>query len=230
MTKIFMTMAAVSALAVAAPAAAQYSTQGNVNANANVNAGGARGLQNRIARLEARIQAGVSAGTIDRTEARTLRQQLRDITRLERQYSRNGLTQQERSDLQQRVRSFRDQLALADGRGNGRNGYGDETYGQGGPYEEVQCDTRSSTSGSGSLGGLGGIFDSVFGGGSSSTDVDCQGLRVGERVSGNLSTLPSQYRSQFRDGNGIYYRTDGQQIYQVDARTSTVLRVYSMNR
>ena len=229
MTKIFMTMAAVSALAVAAPAAAQYSTQGNVNANANVNAGGAMGIQNRIARLEARIQAGVSAGTIDRTEARTLRQQLRTITRLERQYSRNGLTQQERSDLQQRVRSFRDQLAMADGRGGGRNGYGDETYGQGGPYEEVQCDTRSTTSSGGSLGGLGGIFDSVFGGGNN-TDVDCQGLRVGQRVSGNLSTLPSQYRSQFRDGNGIVYRTDGQQIYQVDARTSTVLRVYSMTR
>ena len=223
MNKLLTAMAAVSALAIAAPGAAQYSNQAGVNANVNANARGAVGISNRIARLEARIQAGVSAGTIDRTEARTLRQQLRNITRLERQYSRNGLTQQERADLQMRVRSFRDQLAMADGRGSGQYGQaGDPYYPQGGPYEEVQCDSGSSG------GGLGGILDSVFGGGGGNDD--CDGLRVGQRVSGNLSSLPSQYRNQFRDGNGIVYRTDGRQIYQVDSRTNTVLRVYAMTR
>ena len=217
MKKLLTAMAAVSAMAVVAPASAQYTNQNNVN----VNAGGSVGVANRIARLEARIQSGVQAGTIDRTEARTLRQQLRDIRQLERQYSRNGLSQQERTDLQQRVRTFRDQLALADGRRGNQYGYGDDAHGQGGPYEEVQCDT-------GGRGGLGGIFDSVFGGGGS--DGDCDGLRVGARASGNLSTLPTSYRNQFRDGNGIVYRTDGQQIYQIDSRTSTVLRVYGMNR
>jgi nuclear transport factor 2 (NTF2) superfamily protein len=42
--------------------------------------------------------------------------------------------------------------------------------------------------------------------------------------------VPSQYRYQYRDGNGVYYRSDGRAIYQIDARTDTVLRVYSMDR
>ena len=223
MNRFLTAMAAVSTLAIAAPVAAQTSP------GANVNAGGQMGIGNRIARLETRIQAGVNSGAIDRTEARALRQQLRDITRMERQYSRGGYSQQERSDLQQRLRGFRDQLAQADGRG-GQYGYGngypngnanDDYYGQGGPYEEVACETRSS-------GGIGGIFDNIFGRGGN--DDECSGLRVGERASGNLSALPSEYRRQFRDGNGIAYRTDGNQIYQVDTRNNTVLRVYGMNR
>ncbi|TFI59494.1 hypothetical protein E2493_04705 [Sphingomonas parva] len=216
MNKLLATLGAMSALAIAAPAATQVSSNANVNANAY----GAASFANRIARLDARLQSGISAGTVSSAEARTLRQQLRALSRLERQYSRNGLTQAERQDLQQRIRTFRQDLALADGRGN-RYGSNDDLYdddytGQGGPYEEVQCERQ---------GGIGGLIGSVFGG-----NDDCDGLQVGERVSGNLGTLPSSYRSQFRDGNGIVYRTDGRQIYQIDTRTNTVLRVYAMTR
>ena len=217
MNKLLAALTAASTLALAAPAAAQYDYQ------TNANAGGAVGIHNRIARLEARIDAGVRDGTIDRYEARSLRQQLRSITRLERQYSRNGLNQQERADLQQRVRSFRDQLRLADGRtGDGRYAnndvYDDGYYGQGGPYEEVDCDNN---------GGLGGILDSIFGGG----DKDCRAtLRVGQRAHANLGSVPYEYRNQYRDGNGVYYRSDGRAIYQIDARTHTVIRIYGMNR
>ena len=224
MNKLLTALAAVSAVAIAAPAAAQYSSQTNTNANAY----GAGNFASRIARLDARLQSGIESGEISSTEARTLRQKLRMLSRLEQRYSRNGLTQYERQDLQQRLRTFRQDLAMADGRGNGRYGsddryganddvYDDQYSGQGGPYEEAQCDRGS--------GGLGGLIGSVLG-----RDDDCDGLRVGERVSGNLSALPSYYRSQFRDGNGIVYRTDGQQIYQIDTRTNTVLRVYAMNR
>jgi hypothetical protein len=90
------------------------------------------------------------------------------------------------------------------------NGY----YGQGGPYEDVDvCERR---------GGIGGLIESVFGGGS------C--LRVGDRASGNLYGVPYEYQNQFRDGNGYYFRSDGRAIYQIDARTNTVVRVYGMNR
>ena len=68
---------------------------------------------------------------------------------------------------------------------------------------------------------MGGIIDSIFGGG---------GLRVGQRASGNLYGVPYQYQDQFRDGNGYYFRSDGQRIYQIDARSNTVVRAYSMNR
>jgi hypothetical protein len=68
---------------------------------------------------------------------------------------------------------------------------------------------------------LGGIIDSVLGRGS---------LAVGQRASGNLSALPYEYRNQYRDSNNVYFRTDGRQIYQIDARTQTVVRVHAMNR
>jgi len=210
MNKLLTALAAVSALAIAAPAASQYSTQGN--------AYGTAGFSSRIARLDARIQAGIQAGSIDRQEARTLRQQLRGISRLERQYSRNGLSQPERQELQSRLRDFRQDLAFAEDRSDRYGGYDEDDpyYGQGGPYEEIECERR---------GGLGGIIGSVLGG-----NDDCEGLRVGDRASGNLGALPYEYRNRFRDGNGIVYRTDGQQIYQIDTRTNTVLRIYGMTR
>jgi hypothetical protein len=275
--RLFLTcMTAACALGVATPAAAQY---------VNANAGGAVGVENRLAQLESRIQAGVQAGSIDRTEAWRLRQEHRQLTRLYRQYSRNGLTVQERTDLQARFRDLRQDIRLADGGRTWRDGdryganvyqgtrydsrgrvdpngmydrsgrripdnvlygnnvyqgqrydrdgdpdedgmydrYGnrlpDNVYGQGGPYEEV-CDRNDR-------GGLGGLIDDLFGG-----DDDCRGvgLRVGQRVTGSLGAVPYEYRSQYRDGNGYYFRSDGRQIYQIDARTQTVVRIYSMNR
>ena len=60
---------------------------------------------------------------------------------------------------------------------------------------------------------------------------NCTGIQVGQRVSGSgLYSLPYEYRNQYRDTNNVYYRTDGRQIYQIDARTGTVARIYGMNR
>ncbi|MFL6845600.1 MAG: hypothetical protein ACJ8ER_12050 [Allosphingosinicella sp.] len=246
MKKILLTMTAVGALAIAAPAAAQYS---------NVNAGGTVGFSNRIAQLDARLQAGIRSGDVDRTEARNLRMELRELSRLDRQYSYNGYTQTERMDLQNRIRDLRQELRTADngrydrdnrygswnddvyntntarydryGNRDDRNGQYDRNgnpigatngyYGQGGPYEPVDtyCENR---------GGIGGVLDNVLG------RDNCTGYRVGSRVSGNLGSVPSQYRYQYRDGNGVYYRSDGRNIYQIDARTDTVIRIYSMDR
>jgi hypothetical protein len=255
MKKLLLTMTALSACAIAAPAAAQssgyqypnsgyqnngyqngyqnngyqngYQNNGYYNQNAN----GGVGMENRLARIDGRIQAGIQNGSIDQREARTLRRQLNDIRRLDQQYGRDGYSQQERADMQQRLRAFRDQLNYADGGrgGNGQygsnNGYNNGGYnGQGGPYEEV-CDTQTS-SGSGVLGG---IFDSIFGGGASTSGyANCAGLRVGQRVSGNLGAVPYQYRNQYRDSGNTYYRSDGRQIYQVDSRTNTVVRIFGM--
>ncbi|HEU0134675.1 MAG TPA: hypothetical protein VFR28_07615 [Allosphingosinicella sp.] len=224
MNKILLSVAAMGAIAVAAPAAAQTGYGYN-----NANAGGTVGMSNRIAQLEARLQAGVQAGVIDRAEARDLRMDLRELRRLERQYSYNGLTQSERQDLQQRLRTLRQEIRTADnGRFDRDSQYGswndpyynDGYAGQGGPYEqpyESYCDTNNR-------GGIGGVIDSVLG-----RSDNCS-LRVGTRVPSNLYSVPSQYRYQYRDGNGVYYRSDGRNIYQIDARTNTVLRVHSMNR
>jgi hypothetical protein len=270
MNRILLTMTAVGALAAAAPAAAQFA-DANINSSARI--------QSRIAQLESRIEAGVDAGTISRAEERTLMRQLTRLTSLERQFSRNGLTDVERNDLQSRIRALRHEIRTADGgldrddrygnwdddddryadridRNNdgwddrdydrdgrwdddvssdgryatridrNRDGWDDrdydrdgrwdenEVYGEGGPYEEVECVNR---------GGIGGIFDRVLGSG------DCPGLRVGQRATGNLGAVPYEYRSRYRDGNGSYYRSDGRAIYQIDARTHMVVRVYSIN-
>lgn len=241
MNKILLSMAAVGALAAAAPAAAQY---GYASTNS------AAGISTRIAQLDARIQAGVNAGVIDRMEARELRRELRELRRLEREYAFNGLTQAERQDLRARLRELRADVRLADGgRFDRDNRYGawndpwyndgmaridrnndgwddrdrdrdgriddDGYYGQGGPYvdDDFDCERRA---------GIGGVIDSVLG------RDDC-GLRVGARATGNLYSVPPQYRYRFRDGNGVYYRSDGRAIYQIDARTHIVLRVYDMD-
>src|SRR4051794_1006068 len=118
MKKLLTAMTAVSALALAAPAAAQYGYQSNNGYNNgyryNTNAGGTVAFDTRISQLQTRLDAGISAGTIDRYEATNLRRQLDNLRRLEWRYSRNGLTLQERTDLQQRIRSVRQQLRTAD--------------------------------------------------------------------------------------------------------------------
>jgi hypothetical protein len=217
MNKLLFSMAALGAIAVAAPAAAQYGY------NSDVRAGGVVGISNQIAQLEARFQAGVSAGFINRNEARQLRRDLHNLRLLERRYSYNGFTQAERADLRQRLRSVRQEIRVADnGRYDRDNRFGnwndpywnDGYYGQGGPYEpayDVVCETR---------GGIGGVVDSVLG------RENCYSLRVGSRATGNLYSVPSQYRYRYRDGNGVYYRSDGRAIYEIDARTNTVLRIY----
>lgn len=184
---------------------------------------GAIGFDDRLVQLGARLDAGIRSGTIDRYQANGLRQQLDQLSRLERRYTRNGLTAQEHAELQQRVASLRQQIRIAD-RGSydryeqrGLWAEYDGYAGQGGAYQEAEyCESR---------GGIGGLLDNILGRGGE----DC-GLQVGQRVTGNLSAVPYAYRNQFRDGNGVYYRSDGQQIYQIDARTQTVVRVYPMNR
>lgn len=262
MRTIILGLAAGSALAVASPAAAQYATQntsqngygqnGNGQNGYGVNAGA--DFSARIEQLRTRIQAGVQSGAISRTEAPPLREQLRALTQLQRQYTVGGLTSQERSTLQQRLRDLRQQVRTADGRG----GYGqsdDDNYGQSYGRQPVQIDRnrdgfddrdlnrdgrwdddeRNRTGGTyddddqyeqpAQRGGIGGLIDNVLGrGGTADT------LRVGQRATSGLYALPSQYRNQYRDTNSAYFRTDGRQIYQIDARSQTVVRIYAMVR
>jgi len=177
-----------------------------------------------------------------RREAFRLRSEVRDVRRLYFAYARNGLSQNERMDLQTRIRNLRQEMRIADGglfdndrvyAGQRYDRYGRPdrdgmfdrngnridvgVYGQGGPYEPVCVDR----------GGIAGIIGDLFG-----DDYDCddRGFRVGQRVTGNLGGVPSAYGYRYRDGNGVYYRSDGRNIYQIDARTQTVLRVYDIDR
>lgn len=215
MTRFLIATAATAVLAASTPLAAQ--------SQARLDARGSAGIDNRIARLQTRIDAGIRSGEIDRAEARLLRRQLRQLNRLHSRYRADGLTREERADLQDRIRTLRADIRLAD-----RGAYDryersaewdedrDPYTGRGGPYEG---DGWVVDADGGARGGIPGLFESLLGGGS--------GLRVGQRVSGNLYAVPYEYRDQFRDSSSVYFRSDGRRILEIDARTHTVVRVYT---
>ena len=248
MKKLVIALAATAAFVGAAPAVAQYAS-GNT--------------QIRSDQLQMQLQAGIRSGAISRAEAIPLRQQLMQLTRLERLYARDGISGRERADLQHRINDLRQGIRFAErsegryGRDDDRYGRDDRGYAQGG-YDrnndgwddrdsdrdgrwDVDARNDSNRDGwddrdsnrdgrwdndegyapSADRGVVGQIIDRVTGNG---------GLRVGQRASADLGGVPYAYRSQFRDGDGAYYRSDGRQIYQIDARTQTVMRVYAMNR
>jgi len=258
MNKALLSAAALSAMAVAAPAAAQYQNgyqtgpqRGDYRGDQNddYGVGGNANFSARIGRLQAQLDAGVRSGEIDRREAWRVRQQLTQLTQLERRYAVSGFTGQERADLQQRLRAVREQLRTTGGGYGqaGNNGYGDNGYGGDDRYADrdrdglYDSDERLDANGDGyddrdynrngrwddqpgsaqTRGGMGGLIDEVVGRGA---------LRVGDRASNGLGAVPSQYGSQYRDTRDAYYRSDGRSIYQIDARSQTVVRVYPIGR
>jgi hypothetical protein len=320
MNKFIIALAATTAFVAAAPAAAQY---------------GSGNFQLRTDQLQSELQVGVQNGTITRAEAMPIRERIRELNRLERQFAVGGFSSQERSELRSRIASVRESIRIAartggtrdgrwdrddgrdrddrpdrdgrwdrddrDGRDgrygrdcppglekrdNGcvppgqvgrdrdgrwgdddgryrrgdvidrnRDGYDDrdlnrdnrvddrerrmyeDRYGRDGDGRYERDGDRWDRDDDGRWdrdderyedrdrrrGGIGGVLDSVIGRG---------GLRVGQRVTADarLGPVPYEYRNQYRDGNGVYYRSDGRAIYQIDVRTNTVLQIYGMNR
>jgi hypothetical protein len=102
------------------------------------------------------------------------------------------------------------------------NGY----YGQGGPYVPAP---RSNGIGNvlggvlgnvvGGGGGGGGVLGNVLGGGG--------GLGVGSIITNVLAgALGNVSSNRYRSNGDTYFRTDGQQVYEIDARTNRVVRVH----
>jgi hypothetical protein len=123
---------------------------------------------------------------------------------------------------------IRQQLRVADNGANGRysqwdaeDGYGQgyqQGYGQGyqQPYQQGYGRGYQQPV---QHGGIAGVLGRILGTG---------GLQVGQRATGDLYGVPYQYQGQYRDGNGVYYRSDGRRIYQIDARSQTVIRIFPM--
>jgi Skp family chaperone for outer membrane proteins len=233
--KTLLMSLAVSAAAITSPAAAQYPSDGYQN-RGNIYRDDDRAGANmapRIEQMRVRIQAGVQSGAISRQEAVSLRANLRSLTQLERQYSRNGLTNQEQQELQRRLRALRQDVRRADGGANGRyddwdrqndrdeDRYDGRGYGTDGRWndDDRDADDRQPPQ----RGGIGGLIDNVLG----RNDAT---LQVGQRAPSNLYGVPYEYRDRYRDTNQSYYRSDGRQIYQIDARTQAVVRIHTMNR
>lgn len=212
---IFIALAATSAIAAAAPASAQpggHSGHGYGNSNGNVEV--------RADQLQMRLQAGIRSGAITRAEAAPLREQLRQLTRLETLYARDGISGRERADLQHRINTLRQGIRMAERSGDDRYGRDDvnDRYGR---ADDRRWDNDGGYQQNDGRGVVGQVIDRVTGNGA---------LGVGQRASANLGSVPYAYRNQYRDGGNVYYRSDSRNIYQIDARTQTVVRVYAMNR
>jgi len=217
MKKILMTMAAVSALSIGVPAAAQY---------------GRADIQGRVQQLQVQLQAGVRSGAISRREAMPLDRQIREISDYARFNGRDGLNGRERQYLAQRMANLSQHIRYAEQTGDGR----DMRYGRGERYEdgrayganegyarEARLDRNSDGWDDRDFDRDGRIDDGR-------DDEDGAYLRVGQRISGNFAELPVRYRDRYRDSDGSYYRYDRGNIYQVDARTDLILRIFADGR
>jgi hypothetical protein len=131
--KALLSLLAASAVAIATPTLAQdygrghgdrgggYGQNHNGGYNGGYNGGwNGGGLNGDQARLAQRIDRAAYNGRISRREAHSLRSQLADYQRLEWRYRRDGLSNWERRDLQDRLdrieRNLREERRDRDGR------------------------------------------------------------------------------------------------------------------
>jgi hypothetical protein len=198
MNRIYMSLAAVSALAVAAPLAAQPW----------------QGDRSTGGQLQAQFDAGIQSGAITRREATPLRAQLSQFMRLERQYARAGFTRSERNILQTRSRTLAMNIAAAERSGNGRFDRGDR-FGA-----DVAADGRLGHDGKNHV-----ALDGRIG---QRGDRFAGDVRVGQHFSDRQVALPMQYRERYRDSDAAYYRYDDDRIYQIDRTTGLILAMFDV--
>lgn len=114
MRKFLVSVALLSAAAVAAPASAQYYPQnyGNQYGYDRYDRYDRAGnnIIRQVRNLEERIQRAAQGGRIDRREAWRLDREADQIERLFYRYRRGGFTQGEHRDLQLRIRNLRAQF------------------------------------------------------------------------------------------------------------------------
>ena len=224
MKTIYMTMAAVSALSLAAPATLQAKS----------------GHQIQSHELRMQIDAGVESGAISRRDMAPLRDSLRQLVALERQFSPNGISGREHATLHQRSATLQRQINMADRTGTGR------TAGTGRDGEERRATwedrydreqragwearyaserqaawqgrfTQDGTSGPNAR------FDRPNRGDRFAGDV-----RVGQRHSARMIDLPREYVTEYRDNDQVYYGFDDGRIYKVARGTGLILGMFDI--
>lgn len=132
MKKYLVTIAAVSAAFVAAPAAAQgYYGQGYQGYNAaqrgyGYNQGMVQRFDQQIAQLRQRIDRSAQRGAITRREHRALREHARELRQRLYSFARNGMTRGEVQDIADRIDNLRDRIR--DERRDGRRDRDDRRY------------------------------------------------------------------------------------------------------
>jgi hypothetical protein len=214
----FLTMAAMAALSVAAPAAAQSWHSG----------------QSQSAELQMQIDGGVRSGAISRADMPGLRDGLRQLVALERQFSPGGISRREGFILQQRSTELRQQIDLAERGGYHNAGVDSRTAWEArydrdhrAAWEARYMSERSAQ------------YDGAFSRDQNSYSNDrfdqpnrgdrfAGDVRVGQRFSARMAALPAAYRTDYRDNDQVYYGYDDQRIYRVDRRTGLILALFDL--
>ena len=210
MRLIYMTMAAVAGLSVAAPASAQWAHEPTYNhaptAPAPIQWGHSRTYSHQ---LQLQIDAGISQGTISRRESIGLREELSRLVSLERRFSTNGISGREHSVLLRRStaldKDIRDASRL-------HNSFRNET----GTWE------------SGSVNGHW-VPDARFSG-LHPGDRFNGDVRIGQHATARMVNLPAEYRGQYVDDARIYYGYDNGRVYQIDRQSRMILALLDIAR
>ena len=217
MKTMFLTMTALAALSVAAPAAAQPWSGQNAN----------------TANLQTQLDAGISNGTISRREASSLRSSLRQLLSLERQFSRGGFTGSENATLRQRSNQLRRDIRTAERSGpSGRSaGWQDRDDDRRASWEDRDDDRRDGRDGGDRWGrdgrGDGYAMDPRFDR-PNSGDRFAGDARVGHLAGMRMVALPDNFRGQFRDTEEVYHRFDNGRIYRINRRTNMILGLFDI--
>ena len=215
MRTTFMTMAALAALSVAAPATAQPWN----------------GNRTQSGELQLQIDEGIRSGSISREEVTPLRESLSQLVRLERRFSANGISGVERALLQQRGAALRQQINFAERTGDGHSDH-DRAAWEDRYDREHRADwesryVRDRDAAWEGRDGFAGRSDMRFDR-ANRGDRFAGDARIGQRTTYRMAALPERYRTQFRDDDRVYYRHDDRRIYQVDRRTHLILGLLDM--
>jgi len=210
MRRIYMTMAAVAGLSVAAPASAQWAhepTYSNTpSAPEPVHWGESRTYSHQ---LQVQIDDGVSQGTISTRGSIRLREELSQLVRLERRFSPNGISGREHAELLRRSaaldKDIRDASQFHSRRGN-------ETAG----WE------------SGSVNGHW-VPDARFAGLHPGDRLNGD-ARIGQRATSRIVSLPVEYRREYVDDARVYYGYDNGRVYQIDRHSQMILALLDITR
>lgn len=204
MKTIYMTLAAVSALAVAAPVAAQ-NWKGESSAPQSWNGGRAN-----VAQLQMQLDTGVRRGTITRREATPLRASIQQLIRMERHFSGGGFSRSERNTLQLRSAGLTRLIDRAAQNSN-RNAGWDRNDGR----DFADSDRRANDGKD--------VFVANDRGDRFTGD-----LRVGQHFATRPVALPIRYRDRYRDSNAAYYSYNDDRIYHIDRSTGLILAMFDI--
>ena len=204
MKTITLTLAAVSALAMATPLAAQ-GWHGN---RAGAQSQSRNGDRQNVADLRRQLDTGIASGAITRREATTLRTDLNALARLERNYGRDGFSRSENATLMRRGASLERMIQRADGNSNRGAPRADWDKGRDSGYAEaIAVDVAPGHRG----------------------DRYSGDLRVGQHVSNRQIALPVQYRARYQDNDKSYYRYDANRVYQIDRSSDLILAMFDVS-